>query len=145
MIKLNETNKLIANLWNGSTYNWSIKVNNLYSEDKDIEYICKPFTPNKGIALSITNFKSDMSILEFLSNGCSEIDRLPKHVFKELMTIKHSVMVGFWENEGKVHLEYTLYFPNINKNTKNMISWLKHFYNQVSVWDFAQQKELKEI
>lgn len=146
MKKLNETNKLIANLWDGSNYNWSIKVNNLYSVDKDIEYIVKPFTPNKGIALSITNFKGDMSMLEFMGNGCSQIDKLPKHFFKELMNTKHNVIIGFWENEGKVHLEYTLYFPNVKSpKVQQLIKFLKMYYNQYSVWDFKQQKELKEI
>lgn len=144
---LYENSKLISNLWNGVNYNWSVKVNNLYDvEGKDLEYICKPFNPNKGIALSITNLKGDMSIWEFMVNGVANLDKLPRHVFKELMSIKHQIIIGFWENEGKVHLEYTLYFPNAkSKNTRDMISWLKHFFNQISVWDFAQQKELKEI
>lgn len=145
-IILNEYSKLITNLWDGYTYNWSVEVKNLYNSYADVKYICKPFHPNKGIAISLSNFNNDMQVFEFFSKGCGLIDQLPTHIFNELMGIKHKNIIGFWQNGDRVHLEYTLYFPNVKSaKVRQLIKFLKLYYNQFSVWDFAQQKELKEI
>lgn len=146
-IIINEYTKLIGKLWNGVNYNWSFKETNLWCDDLQmVEYNCKPFNPNKGIALSITNFKCDMSIIQFLEEGNKALASIPMHVFKQLQNTKYNVIIGFWENGGKVHLEYTLYFPNVKSpKTQQLIKFLKLYFNLVSVWDFAQQKELKEI
>lgn len=146
MKKINEYSKLISNLWDGCTYNWTFKVKDLYGDYADLEYICKPFNPNKGIAISLSNFNGDMYVFEFFSKGVALIDQLPTHIFRELMGTKHQTIIGFWANEDRVHLEYTLYFPNVKSaKVRQLIKFLKLYYNQYSVWDFAQQKELKEI
>ena len=143
---INEYSKLNSSLWDGNTYNLSFKIKDLYDSYTDMEYICKPFNPNKGIAISLSNFNNDMLAFEFFSKGVELIDQLPTHIFNELMGTKHQTIIGFWANEGKVHLEYTLYFPNVKSpKVRQLIKFLKLYYNQVSVWDFAQQRELKEI
>lgn len=108
-------------------------------------YKVKPFRPKTGFALSITNIKMDMGIWEFMQVFKISIDKLYSFEWLALNIAQPKYILGFWyDQETKTtNIECTLYFNKDTKRVRQLINRLKLRFDQKTIWDFKNQKEVE--
>lgn len=125
-------------------HNWEVEP--LFDLSKsDYVYKIKPFRPKVGYAISITNIKMDMDIHKFMTIFKVTLDKLNAYWWSVLNKAQPKYILGFWyDQETKTtNIECTLYFNKDTKQVKELINKIKWRFDQKTIWDFKNQKEVE--